>query len=150
MVVCNNLHVGGAHVFQSRYLSRKRTFKTHPKHAFFRYEHRPWIRIFACVFFFICPSCPFQNLSIWPKTYPFFQFCTFLAPLNDVRTYIAWSWKTALITWFFFYEDDIQLQIQVAPLPPRSAWAFCSWAVALSVNQVAAQLTAQHCKQLAF
>ena len=24
----------------------------------------------------ICPSCPFQNLSIWPKTHPFFQFCT--------------------------------------------------------------------------
>ena len=37
------------------------------------------------------------------------------APLNDVRAYIAWSWKTTLITWFFFFhEDDIQLQIQVA------------------------------------
>ena len=32
--------------------------------------------------------------------------------------YIAWSWKTALImliTWIFFYEDDIQLQMQVPP-----------------------------------
>ena len=31
-------------------------------------------------FFLICVSCPFQNLSIWPKTYPFFpnfaRFCT--------------------------------------------------------------------------
>ena len=25
------------------------------------------------------------------------------------------SWKTTLITWFFFYEDDNQLQIQVPP-----------------------------------
>ena len=51
-----------------------------------------------------------MNLSIWPKTYPFPNF----APLNDVRAYIAWSWKTTLITWIF-YEDDIQLQIQVPP-----------------------------------
>ena len=27
-----------------------------------------------------CLSCSFQNLSIWPKTHPFFQFCTFLHP----------------------------------------------------------------------
>ena len=30
--------------------------------------------------FLICLSCSFQNLSIWPKTHPFFQFCTFLHP----------------------------------------------------------------------
>ena len=33
---------------------------------------------FLHAFFLICPSCPFQNLSLWPKTHPFFQFCTFL------------------------------------------------------------------------
>ena len=38
--------------------------KIHPKYAFL---HK---------FFLICPSCPFQNLSIWPKTHPFFRFCT--------------------------------------------------------------------------
>ena len=43
--------------------------------------------VFLCGVFLICPLCPFQNLSIWP---------------NDVRTYIAWSWKTTLITWIFF------------------------------------------------
>ena len=62
----------------------------------------------------------FPNLSIWPKTHPFFpQFCTFFAPLKlkDVRAYIAWSWKTTLITWFFYNGDDIQLQIQVHPPP---------------------------------
>ena len=42
--------------------------KIDPKYAFLQ------------AFFLICPSCPFQNLSIWRKTHPFFQFCTFLYP----------------------------------------------------------------------
>ena len=36
--------------------------------------------VFLHAFFLICLSCSFQNLSIWPKTHPFFQFCTFLHP----------------------------------------------------------------------
>ena len=32
---------GGPLVFQVGYHPRKRTFKTHPKHVFFRYENRP-------------------------------------------------------------------------------------------------------------
>ena len=35
---------------------------------------------FLHAFFLICLSCSFQNLSIWPKTHPFFQFCTVLHP----------------------------------------------------------------------
>ena len=35
---------------------------------------------FLHAFFLICVSRPFQNLSIRPKTYPFFQFCTFKHP----------------------------------------------------------------------
>ena len=44
--------------------------KVDPKYAFLR------------AFFLICLSCPFQNLSIWPKTHPFFKFYfyTFLHP----------------------------------------------------------------------
>ena len=54
------------------------------------------------------------------KNTPFFPiFARFCNPkhVNDVRAYTARSWKTILITWFFplFYEDDIQLQIQVTP-----------------------------------
>ena len=56
------------------------------------------------------------------NTFFFFSILHIFAPLNDVRAYIDWSWKTTLITWFFiffllffFYEDDIQLHIQVAP-----------------------------------
>ena len=59
--------------------------------------------VFLYAFFLICLSCPFKNLSQWRKQHPFFQFCTFFAPLKDVRAYIAWSWKTTLITWFFFF-----------------------------------------------
>ena len=35
---------------------------------------------FLHAFFLICPSCPFQNLSIWPKTHPFFQIARFCTP----------------------------------------------------------------------
>ena len=59
----------------------------------------------------------FQNLWTWPNNTSFFPILQIFAPLNDVRMYIAWSWKTTLIMWIFFYEDDIQLQIQVPPPP---------------------------------
>ena len=54
--------------------------------------------VFLHAFFFICPSCPFQNLLLLPITHPFFPILHVFAPLNDVRAYIAWSWKTTLIT----------------------------------------------------
>ena len=57
--------------------------------------------VFLHAFFLICLSCSFQNMSIWPKTHPFFPILHVFAPLNDVRTYSACSWKTTLITWFF-------------------------------------------------
>ena len=63
--------------------------KIHPKYAFLH------------AFFLICLSCSFQNLSIWPKTYPFFQILHVFASLNDVRTYSAGSWKTTLIMWIY-------------------------------------------------
>ena len=58
-----------------------------------------------------------RETSSGDGNYP--QFCTFFAhlKLNNVHAYIAWSWKTTLITWFF-NGDDIQLQIQVPP--PRN------------------------------
>ena len=63
--------------------------KTDPKYAFLH------------AFFLICPSCPFQNLSIMTKNTPFFPILHVFAPLNDVRAYSVWSWKTTLITWIF-------------------------------------------------
>ena len=48
------------------------------------------------------------------KNTPFFPILHVFAPLNDVRAYIAFPGKTTLLH-DFFYEDDIQLQIQVPP-----------------------------------
>ena len=66
--------------------------------------------------FFLMSIPKFVNMT---KNIPFFPILHVFAPLNDVRAYIAWSWKTTLITREFFYADYIQLQIQVAP-PPGS------------------------------
>ena len=91
---------GGPLVFQAGYHPRKRTFKTYPKHVFFRYENRPKIHVFACVFlnFFIISFPRFVNMT---KNTPFFPILHVFAPLNDVRAYIDWSWKTTLIMWIF-------------------------------------------------
>ena len=67
---------------------------------------------FSHAFFLICLSCFFQNLSIWPKTHPFFPILHVFVPLNDVRAYSAWSWKTTLIAWIFgpaWYPLDIRV-----------------------------------------
>ena len=57
---------------------------------------------FLHAFFLIFPSCPFQNMSVWQKNTPFPPILHVFAPLNDVRAYIARSWKTTLITWIFW------------------------------------------------
>ena len=64
MVKITQQQVGGTLVCQAGYHPRKRTFKTHPKHVFFRYQKRPYKYVFLHAFFLICPPCPFQNLSI--------------------------------------------------------------------------------------
>ena len=91
---------GGPLVFQVGYHPRKRTFKIHPKQVFLRYENCPKIRVFACVFLNLSVmSIPkFVNMI---KNIPLFPILHVLAPLNDVRAYIVWSWKTTLITWIF-------------------------------------------------
>ena len=78
---------GGALVFQAGYHPPKRIFKTHPKHIFFRYENRP-LNMFLHAFFLNCASRPFQNLSMWPKTYPFSNFARFCTPKRC--THVHW------------------------------------------------------------
>ena len=60
-------------------------------------------------------KCLFQNFVSKTKNTPSFPILHVFALLNDVHVNTAWSWKTTLITWIFVYEDDIQIQIQVAP-----------------------------------
>ena len=43
----------------------------------------------------------FPKLVYRTKNTPFFPILHIFAPLNDIRAYSAWSWKTALITWIF-------------------------------------------------
>ena len=78
-------------------------------------EIDPKICIFVCVFLNLSVMS-FQNLSIWPKTHPFFQFHTFCTPKRCTRVHcLVLKNNPNYVT--FFYKDDIQLQIQV---PPRS------------------------------
>ena len=75
--------------------------------------------VFLHPFFRICHHV-LSKISQYDQKHVLFSILHVFAPLNNVRTYIAWSWKTTLITWIFFYEDDIQLQIQVPP--PLGVW----------------------------
>ena len=52
------------------------------------------------------------------KNTPFFPILHVFAPLNDVRAYSAWSWKTTLITWIFG-RAWYPLDIRVAPPAPH-------------------------------
>ena len=86
-------HSNGKRGYQARPWTHKSTLITYfsgmkidPKYAFLH------------AFFLIYLSCSFQNLS---KNTPFFQIFAHFAPLNNVRAYSAWSWKTTLITWNF-------------------------------------------------
>ena len=82
------------------YQARPWTHKKHPNHIFFRYENRPWIRIFACIFLNLS-IMSFPKFVYMTKNTPFFPILHVFAPLNDVWAYSAWSWKTTLITWIF-------------------------------------------------
>ena len=69
------------------------------------YKHREnWlqIRVLHAVFFLsfflsFLSIMSFQNMTTSPKTHLFPPILHVFAPLNDVRAYIAWSWKTTII-----------------------------------------------------
>ena len=59
----------------------------------------------------------FPKFVYLTKNTPFFPILHVFVPLNDVRAYSAWSWKTTLITWIFgraWYPLDIRVA------PPRA------------------------------
>ena len=56
--------LGRALVFQVGYHPRKRTFKTHPINTHFSGMKTDLKYAFLHAFFLVCPSRPFQNLSI--------------------------------------------------------------------------------------
>ena len=67
-----------------------------------------------CTFFLICPSCHFQNLSIWPKTHPFSNSTRFCTPKQCTCVHCL-VLKNNLNYVNFFNEDDIQLQNTSGP-----------------------------------
>ena len=81
--------------------------------------------MFLHAFLLICPSCPFQNLSLWRKTYPLFPILHIFAPRNNVGVHIAYSWKTSLITWFFFLRGWYPTLNTSALTPPRLDFSPC-------------------------
>ena len=56
---------------------------------------------FLHAFFLNLPIMFFPKFVYTTKNTPFFPILHVFAPLNDVRAYSAWSWKTTLIMWIF-------------------------------------------------
>ena len=115
-VVCGE--EGLSLVFGAGYHPHKRTFKTHPKHIFFRYENRPQIRVLVCVFLNLSiMSFPkFVNMT---KNTPFFPILHVFASLNDVRAYVHCLVLKNNPNYMNFFTRWYPTSIQVPP-PPRA------------------------------
>ena len=70
----------GGHLYFRLDIIRVKGFSKHTLNTYFSGMKIDPKYAFLLAFFLILASRPFKNLSIWPKTYPFFQFCTFLHP----------------------------------------------------------------------
>ena len=57
------------------------------------------MHVFACVFLNLSVMSFPKFVNMTKNNTPFFPILHVFAPLNDVRAYTAWSWKTTLITW---------------------------------------------------
>ena len=100
----------------------KRTLNTYfsdvkidPKYVFFAY-----------VFVNLCHVLSkFVNMT---ENIPCFPNVHIFEPLNDVCVYIAWSWKTTLITWIFFTRiiSNFKYKSPPPPPPPRCPSPFYS------------------------
>ena len=75
----------------------------------------------------------FVNMT---KNTLFFPILQVFAPLNNVRAYIAWSWKTTLITWIFF-RGWYPTSNTSTPPPPPVLWSSLAWDVTQHMNMSA-------------
>ena len=96
------LHPGGGHLYFRLDIIRVKGLSKHTLNTYFAGMIINPKYAFLHAFFFNLSVMSFPKFVIRPKTYPFFPILHVFAPLNDVRAYIAWSWKTTLITWIFF------------------------------------------------
>ena len=94
----------------------------------------PWTHIFQvwkwtqntrfCMLYVKLSIMSFPKFVTMTKNTPFFPILNVFAPLNDVCTYIAWSWKTSLITWIFFTRIISNFKCKC---PPPGAWNAMSY-----------------------
>ena len=85
---------------------------------------------YACLhaFFIICPHV-FSTICQYDQKHLFFKILHVFAPLNDVRMYIARSWKATLITWFFFLSN-----FKYKCPPGKLQWNLCYLGMRKTVN----------------
>ena len=111
---CCDASRGGGHLYFRLDIILVKELSKHTLNTYFSGTKIDPRRVFACVFLNLSVMS-FPKFVNMPKDILFFPILHVFAPLNDVRAYIAWSWKNNPNYVIFFYEDDIQLQIQVAP-----------------------------------
>ena len=90
-------------------------------------KHRPTLNTHAFLLTFrhvLSKICPYDQ-----KHTRFTPILQVFAPLNDVRAYIAWSWKTILTTWRFFFPRGWHPTSNTSASPPRVLWSPLAWDV---------------------
>ena len=93
----------GGHLYFRLDITLIKGFSKHTLNTYFSGMKIEPKYVFLHVFFLNLCVMSFPKYVIMTKNIPLFSNFARLHPLNDVRAYIAW------------YEDDTQLQIQVAP-----------------------------------
>ena len=115
----SKIYRGGAHLYFRLDIILIKGLSKHTLNTYFSGMKIDPKYPFLQAFFLIFPSCPFKNLSLWPKRHPFFQFCMFCTPkwctlihclvLKNDPNYVN-----------FFYNDIHIFIIQVPPPPKKN------------------------------
>ena len=92
---------GGGHLYFRLDIIRVKELSKHTLNTYFSGMKIDPKYAFLHAFFLILSVMSIPKFVNITKNIPFFLILHVFAPLNDVRAYIAWSWKTTLITWIF-------------------------------------------------
>ena len=97
----SNLKPGGGHLYFRLDIILVKGLSKHTLNMYFLGMKIDPKYAFLHAFFLNLSAMYFPKLVNMTKNTPFFPILHVFAPLNDVRAYTAWSWKTTLITWIF-------------------------------------------------
>ena len=96
------VYPGGGHLYFMLDIILVKRLSRHTLNTYFSGMKIDPKSAFLHAFFLICVSCPFQNLSIWPKTYRFSpQFCPFCTPKRCTRVHYLVLWNNPNYVNFF-------------------------------------------------